>query len=338
MTKTKNNGQVVALCGGVGGAKLVLGLYRICDPRQLIVLVNTGDDFNHLGLHVSPDIDTVTYTLAGLQNPETGWGRKNETWSFMSALESLGGETWFKLGDGDLATHVERTRRLGMGETLTDITDAFRRRFGIGARLVPMSDDPVRTIVDTSDGPLTFQTYFVRERCRPVVTGIRFSGADEAHPSPAVVAALTKPELRAVVICPSNPYLSIDPILSLPGMRESLEAAAAPVVSVSPIVEGAALKGPTAKIMRELGIPITAAGVARHYGSLLGGFIVDQCDANLRDDLDVPSKTANTVMTSLSDRMSLAQAVLDFADELKARSHPRRSGQNVGRGSIQTVG
>ena len=212
-------GFVLALSGGIGGAKLALGLYRTLPPGTLTVVANTGDDFEHLGLSVSPDLDTLLYTLAGIDNSETGWGRRDETWTFMAALESLGGETWFKLGDGDLATHIERTRRLAAGESLSQITDDFRRRLGISARLLPMTDDRVRTRLLTPEGWLDFQDYFVRRQCAPSVREIAFAGAKTAHPHPDFLAALANQNLRMVVICPSNPFISIDPILGLPGVR-----------------------------------------------------------------------------------------------------------------------
>src|SRR6266481_1530848 len=197
-----NNSPVLALSGGIGGAKLALGLYRILPPDTLTVIANTGDDFAHLGLQISPDLDTLLYTLSGNDNPELGWGRRGETWTFMAALEALGGEAWFRLGDGDLATHIERTRRLAAGESLSQITDDFRRRLGIGARLLPMSDDPVRTRLLTAEGWLDFQDYFVRQRCAPVVREVAFAGAAEARPQPAFLAELADENLRAVVICP----------------------------------------------------------------------------------------------------------------------------------------
>src|SRR5579863_8181513 len=206
---------VLALSGGVGGAKLVLGLSKVVPPGKLVVVANTGDDFEHFGLHVSPDVDTLLYTLAELDNPETGWGRRNETWTFMAALEALGSETWFRLGDGDLATHVERTRRLKAGDPLSSIIDDFRHRVGIAARLIPMSDDPVRTRLLTPEGRLDFQDYFVRLRCAPVVQEIAFAGVETSRPHPDLVAALADPTLRLAVICPSNPFISIDPILAV---------------------------------------------------------------------------------------------------------------------------
>jgi LPPG:FO 2-phospho-L-lactate transferase len=306
-------GFVLALSGGIGGAKLALGLYRILPPGALIVVANTGDDFEHLGLSISPDIDTLLYTLAGLDNPELGWGRRDESWTFMKALGSLGGETWFNLGDGDLATHVERTRRLAAGESLSEIADDFRRRLGISAWLLPMSDDRVRTRLRTTEGWLDFQDYFVRLHCAPVVREIAFAGAGEARPQSAFLAALTDDTLRAVVICPSNPFISIDPILSLPGVCEGLRACQAPVIAVSPIIGGKAVKGPTAKMMAELGLPVDAAAVARHYGDVIDLYVADEMDANEVGDLGVPVTLASTLMQSLEDREALARVVLKAA-------------------------
>ncbi|MDX1514883.1 MAG: 2-phospho-L-lactate transferase [Gammaproteobacteria bacterium] len=310
-------GRVVALCGGIGGAKLALGLYRVLDAGALHVICNTGDDFEHLGLHVSPDIDTVTYTLAGVENPDTGWGRRDETWTFMRAMEALGGDTWFALGDGDLAIHVERTRRLRAGDSLSRITGDFARRFSITADLVPMSDDPVRTVVETTEGDLPFQEYFVRMACRPVVTGIHYEGAGSATPSPGADQALSADGLRAVVICPSNPFLSIDPILAVPGIREALTRCRAPVVTVSPLIGGRAVKGPTAKIMDELSIPATTSAIADHYRGLLDGIVIDDADASDAKTLSLPGLVTRTLMMSLNERDNLAKRVLDFADQLR---------------------
>jgi LPPG:FO 2-phospho-L-lactate transferase len=304
---------VLALSGGIGGAKLALGLYRILPAGALTVVANTGDDFEHLGLAISPDIDTLLYTLGGLDNPELGWGRRDETWTFMKALGSLGGETWFNLGDGDLAAHVERTRRLAGGESLSEITDDFRRRLGISAQLLPMSNDRVRTRLRTTEGWLDFQDYFVRQRCAPTVREIAFVGAATARPHPTFLAALADGNLRAVVICPSNPFISIDPILSLPGVREALRACCAPVIAVSPIIGGKAIKGPTAKMMAELGLPVDAPAVARHYGDIVDLYVADEMDAGAVGDLSVPVTLARTLMVSLEDREALARVVLEAA-------------------------
>jgi LPPG:FO 2-phospho-L-lactate transferase len=319
-------GRVVALSGGVGGAKLALGLARVLPPGHLTVIANTGDDFEHLGLHVSPDLDTLTYALAGVDEPSTGWGRREETWSFMSALEELGGETWFRLGDRDLAVHVERTRRIRAGEPLSAVAADFARRFGIDTRIVPMSDDPVRTQVETDVGRLDFQDYFVRRRCAPAVSSIVFDGADAAAPHPAIPAALRDAALRAVVICPSNPFISIDPILAVPGMVEAIAQGGAPVVAVSPIIGGRAVKGPTAKMMADLGLDVSASAVAEHYGDLIDGYVVDTADASSMSSSPVPAFATATLMRTLADRERLAREVLAFADRLASAERPRRAG------------
>ena len=305
---------VVALSGGVGGAKPALGLSRILPAEELLIVANTGDDFEHLGLTVCPDIDTLTYALAGLDNPATGWGRRDETWSFMETIAALGGEDWFRLGDRDLALHVERTRRLGAGQSLSQITRDVCRRLGVGPRVLPMSDDRVRTRVRAESGWIDFQDYFVRQQCRPVVQQLAFAGAADARPQPEVMAALAGGSVRAVVICPSNPFISIEPILAVPGLRAAIKACGAPVVAVSPIVGGRAVKGPTAKMMQELGLPVSSAAVAARYGELLDGYVVDSGDA---DGIRSKAHVAPTLMTTLEDREALARAVLDFADRLR---------------------
>ena len=267
----------VALSGGIGGAKLALGLARLLGER-LTVIVNTGDDFEHLGLEISPDVDTTLYTLAGIANPETGWGRRDETWSFMEAIGELGGPTWFKLGDRDLATHVERTQRLRAGETPTAVTAHLARRLGVTARILPMTDAPVRTVVESDAGTLAFQDYFVREQCRPAVRSLRYEGAAAARVTSEAAAALSAATLGGIIVCPSNPWLSIDPILAVPGLREAIRASGAPVVAVTPIVAGKAVKGPTAKIMAELGLPPDVGSIVRHYGDLLDQVVVDAAD------------------------------------------------------------
>jgi LPPG:FO 2-phospho-L-lactate transferase len=307
----------VALSGGVGGAKLGLGLYRILPPDTLTVIANTGDDFEHLGLQISPDLDTLLYTLSNQDNLELGWGRRGETWTFMTALEALGGETWFRLGDGDLATHIERARRLKAGESLSEIIDDFRCRLGIRARLLPVSDNAVRTRLRTPDGWLDFQDYFVRLRCEPIVTELCFDGATTARPHPHFFAALSDPRLQAVVICPSNPFISIDPILGVRGVRAALRDCRAPVVAVSPIIAGRAVKGPTAKMMAELGLPVDAATPARHYRDFLDLYIADAADAHAVAGLDVPVVLAKTLMQSLPDREALARSVLAAADRVR---------------------
>ena len=313
------SGTVVALSGGIGGAKLALGLGRVLPGPELAIVANTGDDFRHLGLAISPDVDTLLYTLSGLADPVRGWGRREETWTFMAALEQLGGETWFRLGDGDLAIHVERTRRLAAGETLTAVTDRLRLRLGIAARVLPMSDDPVRTRLDTDAGRLDFQDYFVRRRFEPRVRNVEFPGADTAAPSPEVMTALTSGDLRAVVICPSNPLLSIGPILAIAAIRAALLDCPAPVVAVSPIIGGEAVKGPTARMMRELGLDTSPAGVARHYAGLLDVLVIDEADAASDLPAGVEVLVAPTLMTTLEDRERLARVVLAAADRVAGR-------------------
>jgi len=319
------DGLVVALSGGIGGAKLALGLSRVLPAAELMIVANTADDFRHLGLWISPDLDTLTYTLAGLNNPETGWGRRSETWTFMAALRELGGEGWFQLGDGDLAIHVERTRRLAAGEPLSQVTEDFCRRLGVRAKLVPMSDDPVRTRVRTQEGWLDFQDYFVRQRCQPVVLELTFEGRQSARPQTDLMAALRDPRLRAVIICPSNPFISIDPILSVPGLRQALGNSPAPVVAVAPIISGRAVKGPTAKMMSELGLKVAAAAVARHYGLIIDGYVVDHGDV---DQMALPGlhvHAAAILMQTLADREALAHEVVGFADRLRAFGKPVRT-------------
>jgi LPPG:FO 2-phospho-L-lactate transferase len=308
---------VVALSGGIGGAKLALGLARTLPAKDLLVVANTGDDFEHLGLSISPDIDTLMYTLAGLDNLELGWGRRDETWSFMETLAALGGADWFRLGDRDLAVHVERTRRLRSGETLSAITADFCRRLGVGPRVLPMSDDAVRTRLRTDDGWLDFQDYFVRLRCRPRLHEIDFAGATAARPHPELIAALGADSLRAVVICPSNPFISVEPILAVPGVRAAIAACRAPVIAVSPIIAGRAIKGPTAKMMIELGITPGAAAVAERYGELLDGYIIDSADAAEATGLGPHVILAPTLMTTLAEREALARVVLAAADAIR---------------------
>jgi LPPG:FO 2-phospho-L-lactate transferase len=322
------SGHVVALCGGVGGAKLAFGLTRILPPEDLTIVVNTGDDFVHLGLHVSPDIDTVIYTLADLADRERGWGLAGETWQFMDQLGRLGGEGWFNLGDRDLAMHVERTRRLAAGETLSEITRALAAALGVAHAIVPMSDDPVRTVVQTTEGELAFQRYFVGRQCQPVVTGIRFDGATASRPSPGLGAAITRADVEAVIVCPSNPYLSIDPILSIPGVRNGLADLQAPIVAVSPIVGGRALKGPAAKLMQELGVTPGPMAIVDHYRGLLCGLVVDHEDRAEGEALDIlglPTLATASVMRSDDDRVRLADETLAFARSLPRRLQRRAS-------------
>jgi LPPG:FO 2-phospho-L-lactate transferase len=310
---------IIALSGGVGGAKLALGLARVMPPEELVVIVNTGDDFEHLGLSISPDIDTVAYTLAGIANRDVGWGRQDETWSFMETMEVLGGETWFRLGDRDVALHVERTRRLSNGETLSAITDDVCRRLGIKSRVIPMSDDPVRTRLRTEEGWLDFQEYFVHRRCEPIVHELLFQGAGAAQAHPDFLAALSNPALKAIVICPSNPFISVEPILAIPGVRQAMIDSPAPIIAVSPIIAGQAVKGPTAKMMKELGLDPSAGTVAHRYHDLLDGYVIDHADMSEVVSIDARVTLAQTLMRTLEDREALARTVLDAAAVLRRR-------------------
>jgi LPPG:FO 2-phospho-L-lactate transferase len=306
---------ILALAGGVGGAKLVDGLAQTLAPSELVVVVNTGDDFEHLGLMISPDLDTVMYTLAGLANPETGWGLAGETWSFMAGLEKLGGPAWFRLGDRDLATHVERTRRRGSGESLSSVTTHLCACLGIRHSIAPMSDGPVRTLVRTDSALLEFQQYFVREKCVPRVRGLEYRGAEQARPSEALGAALASASLQGIILCPSNPYLSVGPILAIPGVRGALERCRN-VVAVSPIVAGAALKGPAAKIMLELGEEASSLGIARYYRGVIRTLLIDHSDAALAPrirELGIEPVVTDAVMRTPADRARLARQCVDLA-------------------------
>ena len=313
--------RFLALTGGVGGAKLAVGLCALLGPDEVSFLVNTGDDFEHLGLHVAPDLDSLMYALADLSNPDTGWGRRGETWHFIETLRELGGESWFNLGDRDLAVHVQRSLRLRDGASLSCVTRELNAALGTRHAIWPMSDDSSPTIVHTVDGSLAFQHYFVRERCAPRVTGFEFARAASAKPLPEVLDLLADPDLTGIIVCPSNPFVSIDPILAVPGIRDALRASAAPVVAVSPIVAGLALKGPTAKMMAELQVPSTAPAVAAHYGDLLDGFVLDVQDAPLLDAFagtGTAAIAAPSVMLTFDDKLRLATIVVEFARELRS--------------------
>lgn len=308
--------KVVALAGGVGGARLADGLAQALPPEDLTVIVNTGDDFEHLGLYICPDLDTVCYTLAGLANPATGWGRADEAWRALEILEALGGPIWFRLGDGDLGLHLERTRRKQLGQPLSQITQHFCTALGILPRVLPMSDDPVPTWVSTRDeGELSFQDYFVRRQCQPQVEGFRFAGAELAQPAPGVLEALQAAD--RIVICPSNPWVSISPILSIPGIKTALHGRS--IVMVSPIIAGQTVKGPAAKMYAELGIQPNALAVARHYTELLAqvfqplGFVMDTQDVDQAGEVEALGMrvlVTNTLMKSAQDRARLAKEVL----------------------------
>lgn len=311
--------RYLAITGGIGGAKLALGLSKLLAEDELAFIVNTSDDFEHLGLHISPDIDTLVYTLADQNNLETGWGRRDDSWQFMSALAELGGETWFKLGDKDLAMNIERSRMLRAGASLSRVTASLAESLGVRYPILPMSDDPVRTLVHTENGQMEFQHYYVRERCEPVVTGFDYRGAGSARPNPAINKWLVSAQLAGVILCPSNPFISIDPILSLPGLREHLQGCDVPVIAVSPIVGGHAIKGPLAKMMREMSIPTKASWIAEHYCDFLDGLVMDLADEALIPDvqaLDVATASTSTVMVTLEDRMQLAKTSLEFITAL----------------------
>ena len=296
--------RIVALAGGVGGAKLAHGLAQILPPEDLTVIVNTGDDFEHLGLYICPDLDTVCYTLAGLANPETGWGRVNETWNTIANIEKLGGPNWFRLGDQDFGTHIERTRRLKEGQTLTQVTKDFCAAWGIKHTVLPMTDSPVRTMVDTDEGELAFQEYFVHRQCKPRVKGFRFDGVEVAGPAIGAREALEAAD--AIVICPSNPWVSVDPILRV------IQKINKPVIAVSPIIGGKTVKGPAAKMYEELGIEPSALAVAKHYRTLLSGFVLDTVDAHLSEEINTKTLVTDTLMNNLTDRARLATDVLNF--------------------------
>jgi LPPG:FO 2-phospho-L-lactate transferase len=308
---------VLALAGGVGGGKLARGLTAVLPPEQLAIVVNTADDFVHLGLHISPDVDSVLYALADRNDPDRGWGLAGETWNFMAAMERLGGETWFKLGDRDLATHVLRTEALAAGRTLSEVTALLAARLGVSHLVAPMSDDPVRSIVETDEGSLDFQDYFVRRQCKPVFRGVRFQAIESAVPSAGLRHALGR--AGAIIITPSNPFVSIDPILAVPGVKDALRQSQRPVVAVSPIVGGNAVKGPLAKMMRELGAEPSALGVARHYGPLVDGWIIDDIDRELKPAIEALGcrvKVCNTIMHALDEKAKLAQDALELAFEM----------------------
>ncbi|MBX3512000.1 MAG: 2-phospho-L-lactate transferase [Xanthobacteraceae bacterium] len=314
--------MILALAGGVGGAKLANGLAQLLGPSELVIAVNTGDDFRHLGLHISPDLDSVMYCLAGVNNKETGWGLAGETWNFMEAMKRLGGPIWFKLGDGDLATHVERTRLLTAGKTLSAVTATLCERLGVAHRIVPMSDNNVATIVRSKDRWHSFQEYFVALKCEPAVMEIKFDGIEFAKPSPMLLATLESKELEGIVICPSNPFVSIDPILAIPGLRALIDQLKVPIVAVSPIIDGRAVKGPALKMMKEMSLEPNAIGVARYYWHLIDGFVLDETDSHLAREFEtfrIRTVFADTIMKDTNDQKRVAGAALKLVADLRAR-------------------
>lgn len=308
--------RVVAIAGGVGGARMAAGLQCALPTGALTVVVNTGDDFEHWGLTVCPDLDTVLYTLADVQNPETGWGRRDEEFTTLASLSQIGGEDWFRIGDRDLAVHLRRNEWLRQGHSLTEVTDRLRRSFGVQSIILPMCDEAVRTLVHTDEGDLPFQHYFVRRRCEPVVFDMSYVGSSEARLSDSVRHVLHSADL--IVVCPSNPYLSIDPVLSVPGMRKQILEARAPVIAVSPIVGGRAIKGPAAKIMRELGQMPSPLTVVDHLSDILDGFVLDREDEAVAAAVELPVLVTDTIMSNETARARLGREVLDFGAALRA--------------------
>ena len=317
---TSTTGLVLALAGGVGGAKLGLGLARVLPPERLAIVVNTGDDERFHGLHVSPDLDTMTYTLSGLYNPETGWGIHGDTFETLQMLNRLGADTWFNLGSRDFAMHIRRTELLAQGFSLSQVTSQLTAKLGIGHRIIPMSDQPVRTVLETDDGTLSMQEYFVKRRAEPVVNSISYVGSADACPSPGFAAALDA--AAAIVICPSNPFLSVAPILSIPGVRDAIASHWAPRVAVSPIVGGTAVRGPAGKIMQELGAEVSAVGVAREYREICDVLVLDSQDENLANYVaaeGVEAAVMPTIMQTDDDKVQLAERVLELAADLENR-------------------
>lgn len=300
--------KYVVLTGGVGGAKLVDGLYHLLARNSLTAIVNTGDDFRHFGLAISPDIDTLLYTLSGKANAAQGWGRDGESWSFMAALRELDGPDWFNLGDGDLALHVLRSDALARGKRLSAITDQFRKAWGLDLSILPMSDETVATWLDTDEGALPFQRYFVERQCRPVVRAVRFEGASDAMAAPGVLAAIHAAE--KIFIAPSNPWLSVDPILAVPAIKQALIDTKVPVIAVSPLIGGSAVKGPTSKMMAEMGLSLMNQSIAEHYSGVIDALVIHDGDDAPRG---LPSLAINTLMQDAADRRRVARAVLDFA-------------------------
>lgn len=308
--------KVAALAGGVGGAKLADGLAAVLPPEALTIILNTGDDFDLHGLRICPDLDTVVYTLAGVANPETGWGRASETWNFLDATAELGGPTWFRLGDRDLALHVFRTERLRSGGKLSDVTGEVCGKLGVQVTVLPMTDDAVRTIVLTDEAELEFQRYFVELRCEPRVRGFRFEGIEAARPAPGVLEAIEAADL--IVVCPSNPWVSVDPILAVSGIRTAVSRCAA--IAVSPFIGGRAVKGPAAKIAGELGLEPLPLVLAQHYEGVIRGLVYDTADRDVGAQLagaGVASRRTRTLMRSARDRRRLASEVLEFARVLQ---------------------
>ena len=309
----KKSAKIVCLAGGIGASKLLLGLYESMNPRALTIIVNTGDDIALHGLKISPDLDIVTYTLAGIVDPAKGWGFRGETFHALDRLALFGRENWFNLGDRDLATHIHRTALLSAGKTLTEAAESIRTSLGVRARILPMSDQPIPTIIESSEGPLHFQEYLVKRRARPIVRGIRFENVESASPAPGVLQAVR--DAGRILICPSNPLISIGPILAVPGIRDALRARKKDVVSVCPIVGGKSLKGPSDKMLLQLGHQSSAAGVAKLYADFTGTFVIDTRDSNQRkkiQSLGMQVAVMPTVMRTRTQKRKLAKALLSL--------------------------
>ena len=312
------SGKIIARSGGIGGAKLGLGLYQICAPEELYFITNTGDDFLYLGFYIAPDVDTLVYTLAGVNNTETGWGRADETWKTHNVLGELGADNWFKLGDKDLALHLHRSKALRNGERLTSITQDIANRFHLKATVLPMSDHMIQTVVDTNKGLLSFQEYFVKQASKPKIKNISFKSKNP-EPSAEVTEILMDPGLKGIVICPSNPYLSIDPILSIEKIRQSIAESKRPRVAVSPIINGQSVKGPTTKIMGELGLETNVLTIAQHYKDYIDGIVIDTSDqdyAGQIESMGIQVKLSEIMMNNDDDKKRVAEDVIHFIDHI----------------------
>lgn len=313
--------MIVALAGGVGGAKMAQGIAGIVDPGQLTVIVNTADDFEHHGLRICPDIDTVLYTLAGIANPVTGWGIAGDTTAALDAMTRLGEDPWFIVGDQDLATHILRTKRLRFGSALSDVTQELARSLGVSASVRPVTDNQIATFIETPHGTFEFQEYFVRRRQQDDVLGVRIAGVEAAEPAPGVLEAIDTADV--ILICPSNPIVSIGPILDVPGVRHAIKHSQAVRIAVSPIIGGKALKGPADKMLTTLGHETSALGVARIYADLIDGMVIDEVDADLASRikaLDLSVATLQTIMGDAEDRARFARDVLEFAQSIDRRA------------------
>ena len=312
--------KITALAGGVGASKLLRGLVEVMDPAELTVIVNTGDDIELHGLSISPDLDIVTYTLAGIVEEKTGWGIKDDTFTALEKLAAFGREDWFHLGDKDLATHIHRTAMLRSGATLSQVTDSIRRALGVKARILPMSDQPVRTMIHTETGPIHFQHYLVKERARLMVKGITFEGTETASPAPGVVEALE--EADGIVLCPSNPLISIGPILAVEGIREALRGRRDSVAAICPIVDGQSLKGPSDRMLEQLGYEVSALEVAKLYKDIAATFVIDSTDEAQKFSIEALAMkvvVTNTVMKTLEDKTRLALETKELLQEARTR-------------------